>query len=48
MIPLAIITAFLTTIISLFFNSISEAWTSLKAETKVYEKILQTNQPNEE
>jgi len=43
MIPLAIITAFLTTIISLFFNSISEAWTSLKAETKeVYTTNVQT------
>jgi len=43
MIPLAIITAFLTTIISLFFNSISEAWTSLKAETKeVYATNVQT------
>jgi len=43
MISLAIITAFLTTIISLFFNSISEAWTSLKAETKeVYATNVQT------
>jgi len=43
MIPLAIITAFLTTIISLFFNSISEAWTSLKAKTKeVYATNVQT------
>jgi len=43
MIPLAIITAFLTTIISLFFNFISEAWTSLKAKTKeVYATNVQT------
>jgi len=43
MIPLAIITAFLTTIISLFFNSISKAWTSLKAETKeVYATNVQS------
>jgi len=43
MISLAIIMAFLTTIISLFFNSISEAWTSLKAETKeVYAMNVQT------
>jgi len=34
MISLAMITAFLTTIISLFFHSISEAWTNLKAKTK--------------
>jgi len=43
MIPLAIIMAFLTTIISLFFNSISEAWMSLKAETQeVYATNVQT------
>jgi len=43
MIPLAVITAFLTTIISLFFNSISEAWMSLKAEKKkVYAANVQT------
>jgi len=43
MIPLAIIMAFLTTIITLFFNSISEAWTNLKAETKeVYATNVQT------
>jgi len=43
MISLAIITAFLTTIITLFFNSISEAWTNLKAETKeVYATNVQT------
>ena len=43
MIPLAIITVFLTTIIFLFFNFISEAWTSLKAETKeVYAVNVQT------
>jgi len=34
MIPLTVITAFLTTIIILFFNSIFKAWTNLKAETK--------------
>jgi len=34
MISLAVITAFLTTIITLFFHSISDAWTNLKAETK--------------
>jgi len=43
MIPLAIITVFLTTIIFLFFNFISEAWMSLKAETKeVYAVNVQT------
>ena len=43
MILLAVITAFLTTIITLFFNSISEAWTNLKAETKeVYATNVQT------
>jgi len=43
MIPLAVITAFLTTIITLFFNSISEVWTNLKAETKeVYATNIQT------
>jgi len=43
MISLAIIMAFLTTIISLFFNSISEAWMSLKAKTKeVYAINIQT------
>jgi len=43
MIPLTIIIAFLTTIISLFFNSISKVWTSLKAETKeVYATNVQT------
>jgi len=42
MIPLAVVTAFLTTIITLFFNSISEAWTNLKAETKkVYAMNIQ-------
>jgi len=34
MISLAIIMAFLTTIIALFFNSISNAWMNLKAKTK--------------
>jgi len=43
MILLAVITAFLTTIITLFFNSISEAWTNLKAKTKeVYATNVQT------
>jgi len=43
MIPLAIIMAFLTTIISLFFHSISKAWMNLKAETKeVYATNVQT------
>jgi len=43
MIPLAVIMVFLTTIITLFFNSISEAWTNLKAETKeVYATNVQT------
>jgi len=43
MVLLTIITAFLTTIITLFFNSISEAWTNLKAETKeVYATNVQT------
>jgi len=42
MIPLTIIMAFLTTIIALFFNSISNAWTNLKAETKeVYATNIQ-------
>jgi len=40
MISLTIITAFLTTI--MFFNSISHAWTNLKAETKeVYATNIQ-------
>jgi len=34
MIPLAVITAFLTTIITLFFNSLSDAWKDLRSETK--------------
>jgi len=43
MISLAVITAFLTTIITLFFNSISKAWMNLKAETKeVYATNVQT------
>jgi len=43
MISLAVIIAFLTTIITLFFNSISEAWTNLKAKTKeVYTTNVQT------
>ena len=43
MILLTVIIAFLTTIITLFFNSISEAWTNLKAKTKeVYATNVQT------
>jgi len=43
MISLTIITAFLTTIITLFFNSISKAWTDLKDKTKeVYATNVQT------
>jgi len=43
MIPLAVITAFLTTIITLFFNSISKAWMNLKAKKKeVYATNVQT------
>jgi len=43
MISLAVITAFLTIIISLFFHSISKAWMNLKAETKeVYATNVQT------
>jgi len=43
MISLAVIIASLTTIITLFFNSISEAWTNLKAKTKeVYATNVQT------
>jgi len=43
MISLTAITAFLTTIIALFFNSISKAWTDLKDETKeVYTTNVQT------
>jgi len=34
MIPLAIIMAFLTIIITLFFNFLSNAWKDLKTETK--------------
>jgi len=34
MISLAVITAFLTTIIALFFNSLSNAWKDLGKETK--------------
>jgi len=42
MISLAIITAFLTTIITLFFHSISNAWMNLKTETKeVYATNIQ-------
>jgi len=42
MISLAVITAFLTTIITLFFHSISDAWTNLKTETKeVYATNIQ-------
>jgi len=43
MISLTAIMAFLTTIIALFFNSISKAWTDLKDETKeVYATNVQT------
>ena len=43
MISLTVIIVFLTTIITLFFNSISEAWTNLKAKTKgVYTMNVQT------
>jgi len=43
MISLAVITVFLTTIITLFFNSISKAWINLKAKTKeVYTMNVQT------
>ena len=42
MILLAIITAFLTTIITLFFNSLSDTWKDLKTETKnVYVTSIQ-------
>ena len=42
MILLAVITVFLATIITLFFNSISKAWTNLKAKTKeVYATNIQ-------
>jgi len=42
MIPLAIIMAFLTTIITLFFNSLSDAWKDLTTETKdVYATSIQ-------
>jgi len=34
MISLAVITAFLTTIITLFFNSLSDAWKDLGKEAK--------------
>ena len=43
MISLTVIMVFLTTIIALFFNSISKAWTDLKDETKeVYATNVQT------
>ena len=43
MISLTVITAFLATIIALFFNSISKAWIDLKDETKeVYAMNVQT------
>jgi len=43
MISLTVIMAFLTTIIALFFNSISKAWTDLKDKTKeVYAMNVQT------
>jgi len=42
MILLTVITAFLTTIIILFFNSLSHAWKDLKTETKdVYATSIQ-------
>jgi len=42
MIPLTVITAFLTTIITLFFNSLSDAWKDLGGETKnVYATSIQ-------
>jgi len=34
MIPLAVIMAFLGTIITLFFNSLADAWNKLGRETK--------------
>jgi len=43
MISLAIIMAFLTTIITLFFHSISDAWMNLKAKTK---EVYMTNVQN--
>ena len=43
MIPLAIIMVFLTTIIILFFNSLSNAWKDLESKTKeVYVTSIQT------
>jgi len=43
MISLTVIMVFLTTIIALFFNSISKAWTDLKDKTKeVYATNVQT------
>jgi len=42
MIPLAVITAFLGTIITLFFNSLADAWNELRRETKdVYTTNIQ-------
>jgi len=42
MIPLAVITAFLGTIITLFFNSLADAWNKLGRETKdVYATNIQ-------
>jgi len=42
MIPLAVITAFLGTIITLFFNSLADAWKDLEKETKnVYATSVQ-------
>jgi len=43
MIPLAVITAFLGTIITLFFNSLADAWNKLRRETKdVYATNIQS------
>jgi len=43
MIPLAIIMVFLTTIIILFFNFLSNAWKNLESKTKeVYTTSIQT------
>jgi len=41
MIPLMIITAFLTTIITLFFNSLSNAWKDLMTKTKNFTTSIQ-------
>jgi len=42
MIPLTVITAFLTTIITIFFNSLSDTWKDLRGETKnIYATSIQ-------